>query len=1069
MKMSAPTAPSRSRHGWRARLTAGACLLTVTTTACMQYDEADRGSAPVESARSGAVVPATAAPLAAPTPLPASEMRRVAYVVAAGAKGNVRLDLLAGATANYAAAHPGLTQAQYAVAISTMWGLLNGITDRPDDTEGYQHLIIEHLFERLVTPSLGASREADALRAQARTYLNAMRSNADNLRRVSPLAGLDDQLAASETFRRDSWERLLDRTGASPALAGAVNAASGAFVTVLGIRTSDSARAILDIYRLEPLRTYFLANVQADGSVSFDRATIQQMVADASATVQQQTRLFASNLVSINTAEQTYLEQVKDFPLDYMGGGPLPPPPPPPSPSALEQAITSAESAQSSLEGTLKDVKSGVSGTLKWAAKLASWSNDPEFAKDIETFSNAASTLLSGVAAAAKSAIDDAKSVVDTLHLGSTAFKVLGSAFFAGGLVATALEVMKLFGDSGPTIDQQILAAVKALSEQVRQLRQDMDERFDRVDHKLNLIFDALMEQFDHINFQLGTISADVGLVKQALFAVQSELSRLDRNIYAYLNALGRRDLINEINGSLNYAALVSQPMSFDHFFAAQNIFYSWANNHALDPLEAGSPERSYDDGHLASEMASLPLSSNINYLSELARRRLGVTLASEFLVNPNTWQIAAESYAELFEEWPELVAQLNTAEAAVKLGNIVNRGQAAANALDKAASAPLFAAVAANYGASLDALGAEIAHFTSDFEAAPVQRLKGLHLWSQPTDLPTTSLVSQTQELRLCSGVAFSPGRATIPFAFAQITGTYAEIAPFLNGNNLAQGNSAESLGALSACVRGYWSGRVLNQTPLGVEYEYELIVDVPLTYKPAGVSTGTVLQSLRVPTGLKRNRFVRPSEHNWDPSVTWPPDKEIGGQWPTNGQSAASYARSTRYGSAPASLIAQTKAAVTTQLRVLERRYYGAVANELAGSVGSIQAAAAKLTSWKKIWAAYATFGLPLLVANNDELRELLFGIRSVLSGTDEADGDGQPNDFADVYRFYSVQEAQPPVDILPELMQVGHERADALAAALAAAAQHIVETGVPQGHELLGRTLLRLRLLQAPAPTP
>ena len=64
----------------------------------------------------------------------------------------------------------------------------------------------------------------------------------------------------------------------------------------------------------------------------------------------------------------------------------------------------------------------------------------------------------------------------------------LGAVVLTGSVVGSVMNVVSLFGESGPSPEQMILEELQALREQVAQLHQDMHDRFDRVDAALNTI-----------------------------------------------------------------------------------------------------------------------------------------------------------------------------------------------------------------------------------------------------------------------------------------------------------------------------------------------------------------------------------------------------------------------------------------------------------------------------------------------------------------------------------------------------------------------------------------------------
>ena len=58
--------------------------------------------------------------------------------------------------------------------------------------------------------------------------------------------------------------------------------------------------------------------------------------------------------------------------------------------------------------------------------------------------------------------------------------------------MGAAMNIVSLFGQSGPTIHQVMLDELKAIRQQIVDLSKQMNDRFNRVDLQLNRIYTAL-------------------------------------------------------------------------------------------------------------------------------------------------------------------------------------------------------------------------------------------------------------------------------------------------------------------------------------------------------------------------------------------------------------------------------------------------------------------------------------------------------------------------------------------------------------------------------------------------
>jgi hypothetical protein len=187
----------------------------------------------------------------------------------------------------------------------------------------------------------------------------------------------------------------------------------------------------------------------------------------------------------------------------------------------------------------------------------------------------------------------------------------------------------------------------------VNQLRVEMHERFDRVDAALNQIYDTMNDRFNRIDVVLGILVGDVQEIQESLYNLQSDLYRIERKVFTFLDAGFRRDLNEAINGYLGYKDTYGTPIPWLSYIYAENKFYTWAVNNALDEISSGSAGRAYDDSSIYAELTSQPLENNLNYLSEYLTTRGWPSFAQVRLANPRDWAIAAESSIQLASESP--------------------------------------------------------------------------------------------------------------------------------------------------------------------------------------------------------------------------------------------------------------------------------------------------------------------------------------------------------------------------------------------------------------------------------
>jgi len=330
---------------------------------------------------------------------------------------------------------------------------------------------------------------------------------------------------------------------------------------------------------------------------------------------------------------------------------------------------------------------------------------DPQFAKGFKTV--------------ASSYLDVVKSINSwmqaTAGLGSLdKIFSLSTVIMTGNILGAVMNVVSLFGDGKPSPEQKILEEIGKLRKQVNQLRQEMHNRFDRIDAQLNMIFTTMNERFDQIDVQLGIINGNIRDVQRSLIDLDLRLSQVERNNFELLNVLGRRPLLDAINAGLDYQRVTGSPMPFQpEFVGFERTFHTWGTVHAFDPLNTGPSQRDYGDGDLLRELTTYPLDANLNYLNGWLVAHGRPALASGMLPSPRDWLLASRAYTQLGLEWPAHMARIDAGELAEleavggqledAIGKITLRNAPSASLPEDS----IFADVAARYAAKFVSLDA--------------------------------------------------------------------------------------------------------------------------------------------------------------------------------------------------------------------------------------------------------------------------------------------------------------------------------------------------------------------------
>jgi hypothetical protein len=978
--------------------------------------------------------------------LPEPEVRKQLYVAAAAAADDQELDTLAGALAEQVALTPNATAAQLRIAMRQLWTVLDAHPPNAAyDLAGTPEREVSRLLGRIVPVVPPSSR--DATHAYARKYAAALRAGLDQTRALTRIDSLYDQQGVYDEFRRGVWERFIDAVRSRPALESAVNAPGSPFVRTLGLRTTDRAWAMISgrgpraprgpRRDLGPLAVFVQDHLQPDGSVVATGAEIDALVGQATDPATALTREYTDNLFALNRAEEAYLEATQ-------GTGFVTLDPPRDPKKELEEMIVIAKAKQENLDGTLKTIRGGASGTLGFISgwfKVAGFTSE---SKDVAKVAKAVATILDGVAKYSKAAITVAEKVAGIFPGDLSAAAIIGSAVFTGGLAAVALDVFSIFGPSQPDKMEQVLKALKEIKEIVTQIKQEMHNRFNRIDDKLNRMLDTILEYFALVDWEIGETQVQLSEVQAGLYEVQSDLSRLERNVYTFMSDVTRQPKLEAIAGYLRYQERTGLQMAYEPTYVdAETEFYVWARVLSKENVLGGPLQRSFSDDSLLTELTTYPLATNINFLSQFPQARFGLpALSNTRLSNPLDWAVASESYAQLSEEWPAHATQV----APFRLADVRDSGQRLATALNAIASPPLFTALAQHYQASFTNVKASIDAFEASYEQDPTNKLFGVDMWGGPNQVPSQSFLSKTWDLPWCNGGPIGTV-FTLPFGFRHAD--YPSYAAAMLGYNLGAG-------APSACIDGNWALWSSEPTGLGGtwRFTYRLNVIVRASYN------GTRVFAHTFQTTRERTNTRNPNSP-FNPNTTWPPAPEVEQEW--NGiRSKPAFVSQT----ASAAFMEEIRTGVNAQMAVRQRDFYTRVAQGCRQAGTAISSTVRVLSGSRTLWESYVALGLPTALEQNDYLRSLLYGGSAVFMGTDLGDDDGLVNDVEDVYIFTATQETLPAQNVMVGLQALQAERTNNLRDEIGRVLQAMEEADVQEGEDLVRSTLMRLSITpQAP----
>lgn len=268
---------------------------------------------------------------------------------------------------------------------------------------------------------------------------------------------------------------------------------------------------------------------------------------------------------------------------------------------------------------------------------------DPKLGKEIYVIGNSSIQI-----------VDSVKQYLETASKLGEITGSLSTMVLTGNVLGAVMNVVALFADQGPSPDQMILDAIGDLRNQVNNLRSEMHERFDRIDIRLNIIYNTLAENFAYINIITGRIDANVVLIQKELVRIESTLNRMERNMQECFDAEHRKDFMEAINGAIDYKERTSIDMPYSEFVNYENKFHAWGTIFSFDPINAGPMRSSYSDDMVKQEL-DYPIDYNINYLVGWLNSKdiLPFFDPDSRLPSPRDWSLASTVYSALSFDWP--------------------------------------------------------------------------------------------------------------------------------------------------------------------------------------------------------------------------------------------------------------------------------------------------------------------------------------------------------------------------------------------------------------------------------
>lgn len=261
-----------------------------------------------------------------------------------------------------------------------------------------------------------------------------------------------------------------------------------------------------------------------------------------------------------------------------------------------------------------------------------------------------------------------------------------------GGAVFTLFKSLGLFGNNGPNKEQQML---QQISQQICQLGQHLDKRFDRIELMLGTIHKEMHQRFDIIDNHLNIIENTInkfyhdtmqefkavgnGLkdINVACTIINSKLDMINRNLQQGFQNLYQQGYLNSKNTFLTDRQNNPYPNNkIKNPEKYYNKFYVWITTGSNNPQVAGDINSNYTIKEICQEINNSGLEKNINLLANYARRN-GITIPTTQLANPSIFSEGVQTFMHFIDVTPELsidhMAHQQNIDSIIAIGNEIN------------------------------------------------------------------------------------------------------------------------------------------------------------------------------------------------------------------------------------------------------------------------------------------------------------------------------------------------------------------------------------------------------------
>ena len=568
------------------------------------------------------------------------------------------------------------------------------------------------------------------------------------------------------------------------------------------------------------------------------------------------------------------------------------------------------------------------------------------------------------------------------------------SVVLAGDILGAVMTLVGLLGDSGPSLDQQILSQIAELRQEVRALHQEMRESFQRIELQLNTIFVVMLNEFDKLSGAIAGNTAALIDIQNQLAEQELRLESVAATILAAIGDVELHDARADVNQYIGYADTYGQSIpTFGEYIGPENEFHYAATEIATHAAFVVPPSLASDPTVSPTQVLDNYGESNaLSYLARLGRARDPRVLDPvDVFANPSVWNFSAQAWALLALQnagYASQVSPSRRAQIELEGQRILDGARSFSRPADLPDATgdrtnPIFTTLVAEYRDALVRLGNGM---------SAIRRLE-IQTRKEPLDAQGTSFVTVPKNYGL-----FFPANQTIPTSvlpenplkLGKCTPTasnpqlvrpanvnFASLAPELRFAHYAFSPSMQDtmrLPQISQCYDVTFTGYREVTTTIATSEYARLRLTMRTRFRWAPDEAWRNARSATYTWPEMRISYVCHSHCTANSHTTL--EEALIARWPRD---KALFEQSATL-SVDNDLVNTARAQMTAFLQGRQRTLYQRVAADIFNANTTLNLAVADLDDAARQLQAYTRLGFPIALGGDDILSSLLFGDHSL-----------------------------------------------------------------------------------------